>query len=120
MEQPSYTIAQAARLSGLSSHTLRYYERIGLVGPISRLSNGRRRYTEDDLWWLGFVALTAGTGMPMRRIRHFVALERAGGTPEARVAMLEGERSRLLGDLRRLRANLANIDRKLAHYRARC
>jgi DNA-binding transcriptional MerR regulator len=116
MEASDYTIAEAARATGLSPHTLRYYERIGLLEPVARLPNGHRRYTDDDLWWLGFVALTAATGMPVRRIRRFVTLERAG-TREAQVALLENERDRLVRELHKVRANLASLERKLAHYR---
>ena len=117
MDATTYSITEAAHATGLTPHTLRYYERIGLVEPVGRLGNGHRRYSDDDLWWLGFVALVAATGMPVRRIRRFVALERAGAAAEAKLAVLEQERDRLLRDLARLRSNLVAIDRKIEHYR---
>jgi DNA-binding transcriptional MerR regulator len=44
---PEMTIAQAAERSGLSAHTLRYYERIGLIHPVGRGANSHRRYAPD-------------------------------------------------------------------------
>jgi len=113
------SIAEAARATGLSVHTLRYYERIGLIGRVGRTSNGRRAYTEDDVWWLGFVALLATTGMPIRDLVAFARLEREGDAtlPERR-AMLERQREELLAGVARLNAYLDAVQRKLGHYAA--
>jgi DNA-binding transcriptional MerR regulator len=112
----SYTIGQAAGATGLSRHTLRYYERIGLIEPVTRLPNGHRRYSEDDLWWIGFIMLVATTGMPVRRMRQFAALERRGEPASAKVALLERERDRLRHELRRLGSYLEAVERKIAFY----
>jgi DNA-binding transcriptional MerR regulator len=113
----TYSIGEAARATGLSVHTLRYYERIGLIEPVGRLANGRRAYSEDDLWWLGFVGLLATTGMPIRDLLAFVRLERAGDeTLDDRRAMLLRQQRSLQRGIDRLTQYLDAVEQKLAHY----
>ncbi|HEX5591250.1 MAG TPA: MerR family transcriptional regulator [Candidatus Limnocylindrales bacterium] len=113
----TYSIGEAARATGLSVHTLRYYERIGLIEPVGRLPNGRRAYSEDDLWWLGFVGLLATTGMPIRDLLAFVRLERAGDvTLDDRRAMLLRQQRSLQRGIERLTQYLEAVEQKLAHY----
>ena len=73
-----YTIEEAAQRTGVSTHTLRYYERIGLLAPVGRASSGHRRYSDDDLGAVGFLTLLRQTGMPIRDMQRFVELTRAG------------------------------------------
>lgn len=113
----TYSIGEAARATGLSVHTLRYYERIGLIEPVGRLPNGRRSYSDDDLWWLGFVGLLATTGMPIRDLLAFVRLERAGDeTLDDRRAMLLRQQRSLQRGIDRLTQHLEAVEQKLAHY----
>jgi DNA-binding transcriptional MerR regulator len=72
--QHSYTIKEAAALTGLPASTLRYYESIGVIAPISRgASSGHRVYDEDDLDQLMWVACLAATGMSVGDMRQYVA-----------------------------------------------
>ena len=73
-----YTIDEAAERMGLTKHTLRYYEREGLLPPIAKASNGHRSYTEDDLGWVRFLQLLRATGMPIREMKAFVTITWAG------------------------------------------
>ncbi len=63
------TISDAARASGVTAHTLRYYERAGLLDPVDRAASGHRRYAEEDLARIGFLTRLRSTGMPIRRVR---------------------------------------------------
>ena len=84
----TYGIAEAAVHLGLSKHALRYYERAGLLGTVSRVA-GRRRYSEADLIWLQFIQRLRATGMPMRRIERYAQLRRQGdATADERLALL--------------------------------
>ena len=66
------TISEAARRTGVSVHTLRYYERAGLVvTTIERSRTGRRRYQEIDLKWIKVCTKLRATGMPIRSIRRY-------------------------------------------------
>ena len=72
------SIAEAARDRRLSPHTLRYYERAGLLDAVPRDGGGRRRYTEADLDRVLFLQRMRRTGMPIRVLREYVALVRQG------------------------------------------
>lgn len=73
-----FLITDAARRSGLSIDTLRYYERIGLADSPACDAAGRRVYSDDDLVWLGFLTKLRGTGMPIVRMCEYAALGRLG------------------------------------------
>ena len=67
---PGLTIAEAAERTGLTTHTLRYYERDGLMlGAVDRSASGHRRYTERDLAWIEMITRLRSTGMPIREVR---------------------------------------------------
>lgn len=111
------TIADAARASGVSVHTLRYYERAGLIDGIERAASGHRRYGEADLAWVEVLRCLRATGMPIRQIRRYAELARAGeGTEPERLALLEEHRAAVRAELAEVRRHLAFIDRKIAIY----
>ena len=116
--EPTYTIDEAMQRTGVSSHTLRYYERIGLLAPVRRASSGHRRYTEGDLGSVEFLTLLRQTGMPIRDMQRFVALTRAGEhTIPARVEVLETHRDALADQLALLTRHFAAIEHKIKVYR---
>jgi len=63
--EPRYVISVAARMLGIQSHTLRYYERIGLIPPVTRNESGIRDYGELDLRRVSFVKCMRSAGLPM-------------------------------------------------------
>jgi DNA-binding transcriptional MerR regulator len=74
-----FTIAEAAERSGLTAHTLRYYERDGLMlAAVDRSGSDHRRYTERDLTWISLITKLRSTGMPIREVKKYAALVRAG------------------------------------------
>lgn len=113
------TIAEAARRTGVSAHTLRYYERAGLVvSPVDRTSGGRRRYRALDLKWIVICAKLRATGMPIKGIRRYAELVAAGpGNEPERLALLEAHRAGVLAQLAEIQENLKEIDRKIGIYR---
>ncbi len=60
-----FSIQQIASMTGLSTHTLRYYEKIGLIKNVQRDQTGYRQYTDVDLAWIQFLIRLRVTGMPM-------------------------------------------------------
>jgi DNA-binding transcriptional MerR regulator len=115
------TIAEAARRTGVSAHTLRYYERAGLVvADVDRTSGGRRRYHERDLRWILVCTKLRATGMSIRTIRRYAELvaEGHGNEPE-RLALLESHRAGVLEQIAVLQDNLELIDHKIDVYRGR-
>ncbi len=115
------TIAEAARRTGVSVHTLRYYERAGLVvTAVDRTSGGRRRYQQLDLDWIMVCTRLRATGMPIRTIRRYAELVQAGrGNEQERLALLETHRDEVLGRLAEIRQHLQLIDHKIDVYRGR-
>jgi len=113
------SISDAATATGLSVHTLRYYERAGLMlDPVERAPSSHRRYTEDEIRWVTLLTRLRATGMPIRRIRDYADLVRAGdGNEDERLALLEAHRTAVLEQLEVMRANLDAIEFKIERYR---
>ena len=113
----TYTIEQAGELSGVTPHTLRYYERIGLLEPVGRAPSGHRRYTDEDLGWVKFLTMLRATGMPIRDMVTFIDITRAGDhTIPQRVDILRFHREVLNDRLKRDREHLEALDRKIGIY----
>jgi DNA-binding transcriptional MerR regulator len=111
------TIAEVAALSGLSAHTLRYYERIGLLDPVARVHGGQRRYDAADLTWLAFLQRLRATGMPIRDMQRFAELRRQGEhTVPERLVLLEAHRDEVLERVSELQRDLAAVTDKITHY----
>lgn len=112
------TIADAAAASGLTAHTLRYYERAGLMlAPIDRASSTHRRYSEADIAWVRFLARLRWTGMPIATMRRYTDLVRKGdATVAERRRLLIEHRESVLRHLDEVTASLAAIDVKIHIY----
>ena len=117
----AYSIAEAAEATGLTAHTLRYYERDGLLlSPPARTSSGVRRYSELDLGWITMITRLRATGMPIRTIRAYAELCREGdGNEPERLELLLAHRDRVLADLARVTDHLGAINRKIGIYEDR-
>ena len=114
----SLTIAEAAEKTGLTAHTLRYYERDGLLlHAVDRAPSGHRRYTDDDLRWIEMVTRLRSTGMPIRDVRRYAALVRDGdGNESERLALLLAHREVVERELAEVTSHLRAIDHKIALY----
>jgi DNA-binding transcriptional MerR regulator len=112
-------ISEASRATGLSAHTLRYYERAGLMlDPVGRADSSHRRYTEQDVAWVELLTKLRKTGMPIRTMRRYAELVREGdGNESERLALLEEHRRSVLEQLREVRSNLETVDAKVSIYR---
>jgi DNA-binding transcriptional MerR regulator len=119
--QARVSIAEAARRTGVSVHTLRYYERAGLiVTPVDRTHGGRRRYQQQDLYWITICTKLRATGMPIKTIRRYAQLVAAGPSNEQeRLALLEAHRAEVTAKVAELQENLKLIDGKIDVYRGR-
>lgn len=112
-------ISELARRTGLNAHTIRYYERIGLLPPPDKSASGHRDYDHSILSWIDFLGRLKATGMPLREMQHYAELRLQGeGTEAARQALLERHRLRVRTNLAALQENLLVLDRKIAGYAA--
>ena len=114
----SLTIAEAAERTGLTAHTLRYYERDGLMRtPVRRSASGHRAYDEADLAWVTLISKLRATGMPIRDVKRYADLVRAGaGNEDERLELLRAHRERVLRQLDEVRDHLSAIDHKVELY----
>jgi DNA-binding transcriptional MerR regulator len=113
----SMTISEAAEASGLTAHTLRYYERAGLLSPPERGSNGHRRYSDTDLGMLRILTRLKATGMTIQEMRRYADLCRVGPTTyEERRVLLEEHRQQVLDRIAALQEDLQTIERKIKTY----
>lgn len=113
-----YTTQEMATKTGVSISTLRYYERVGLLDPVTRLDNGHRRYGDADVLRVTFLKRLRATGMPISQMQHYVDLFRAGNsTVPERIAILEAHRTQICKQMDELQATLDLLDMKLARYR---
>jgi DNA-binding transcriptional MerR regulator len=118
--EATLTISDAAEQSGLSAHTLRYWERAGLLEPVARNGSGHRRYAEEDLERIKFLTKLRATGMPIRQIRRYAELLNGGDdTNEARLALLETHRTAIRARLEETAGHLDLIEWKIDLYRER-
>jgi DNA-binding transcriptional MerR regulator len=117
-DQPaSHSIAEAAEILDITAHTLRYYERIGLLPEIERDAGGRRRYADSDIRVLRFLRALRATGMPIREIQEYVGLYRQGEhTAPDRYQLLLDHQQRVETELEELTRNLEAIRFKVAVY----
>jgi DNA-binding transcriptional MerR regulator len=110
------TIAEVAALLDVSPHTLRYYERAGLL-EVGRDATGHRSYDADAVRRLVFLTRMRLSGMPMRDLQHYVALVDAGeDTVPERLDMLLEHRDTIRRQIRELTLSLAATEYKIATY----
>lgn len=115
--QDRYTISEVAAFTGLTAHTLRWYERIGLMPHVDRSHTGQRRFTNRDLDWLAFVGKLRLTGMPVADMVRYAELLREGEhTFEERQELLEATRRDVRTRIAELQDTLAVLDHKIDFY----
>jgi len=105
--------------TGLTSDTLRYYEKDGLLSDILRLPNGHRSYSKHDLEWLKFILCLRATGMPLKKIKLYKELMGEGDkTATERKDLLKNEKVRILKEMENLKKALSTIDYKIEYYQS--
>ncbi len=115
-EKMNYSIGDFARLTGLTAHTLRYYEKEGLLEP-ERKSNGQRFYRERDLEWVTFIKRLKETYMPLKEIKQYATLRALGDpTLKERQDLLALHRENLIQEMALLQDHLNKLDLKIEYY----
>ena len=117
LQKEKLTIQEVTQATGLSAHTLRYYERIGLIHPIGREQNTRRCYTADDVGWIDFLLKLRATGMSIKNMQRYAELQRQGDeTLPERVEMLKSLRDTVEAHIDELNEHLKLIYYKIDIY----
>ena len=115
-----FTVQQAAKLTGLSQHTLRYYERAGLIQPVHRHhSSGHRRYAAEDIIKLQTLACLRAAGMSLDQMRQYEELLLQGDAAAHRQQVLFEDQQRILREqMEQLQWNLQYVELKISYWRA--
>jgi len=116
-QEASLTIAQVSEITQLSTDTLRYYEKAGLIERVGRTAGNQRRYASADLAWLEFLLRLRETGMSIADMKRFARFRAAGDAsiPD-RIGMLRTHADGLADHIRALQQNALALDEKITHY----
>jgi DNA-binding transcriptional MerR regulator len=115
--QQDLRIGEVASRTGRSIHTIRWYERQGLIPGVARDRSGRRIYSEYHVGWLDLMERLRCTGMSIKQMREYTALAKQGGaTLRQRRALLAGHQLRVRENIARWTGALALIEAKVEFY----
>lgn len=110
-------INEVSKLYDISADTLRYYERIGLVPPVTRNESGIRDYSETDCNWVQFAKCMRAAGISVESLIEYVALFGQGdATRAARKEILIEERAKLVERMQQMQATLDKLNNKIDNY----
>lgn len=114
------TITEVSKKYGLSTDTLRYYERIGLIPPVTRNSSGNRDYTESDCKWVKFIKCLRSAGLSIEILSEYVELFQKGNdTISERKELLFEQRNQIAEKINELQETLSFLDQKIDGYEER-
>ena len=112
-----YSIGQVAKKLGLTAHTLRYYDKEGLLPLVKKGSSGARIFEDEDVDWLIILECLKGTGMHLKDIKTYIELCRQGyDTLQQRLDLFKQQKVQLEEQLAKLQRYQEKIDFKIAYY----
>ena len=113
------TIKEVSEKYNISPETIRYYERVGAIPPVTRTAGGIRNFSEEDIGWLSLATCMRGAGLPIEILIQYLKLYQEGdSTIPARYELLKEQRDVLLEQRKRLDETLDRLNYKLARYEA--
>ena len=116
-----YSIAEVAEITHLTAHTLRYYEKEGLLPFIDRSDSGNRDFKDKDLEWLELICCLKNTGMSIKNIKEFIGLCLKGdNTLDVRREIFITHREEVINQMAELQKNLDKINCKINYYDCAC
>lgn len=114
----NYTIGKIAKITGLSTHTLRYYDKEGLFPTLGKSTSGIRVFTEDDLAWIQILECLKSTGLQLKDIKHYIDLVQKGESSlQERMNIFLKQKEHLKQEMRLLETNMKKIDFKIKYYK---
>lgn len=116
-ECETVTIKEVSQKYNISSDTLRYYERVGMIPPVTRTAGGIRDYGESDLGWVELALCMRGAGLPVETMIEYVKLCQQGdSTIEARMLLLKEQMETLLEQKAQIESTIKRLDFKISRY----
>lgn len=113
-----YSIGQVAAKTGLTVHTLRYYEKEGLLPFVRKSSSGLRMFSDNDLGWLSIIECLKKTGMPLKGIKQYIDWFREGDStlPQRLEMFKQQQQLKVLAQIEQFQKYLQKIDYKVKLY----
>lgn len=112
-----YTVKETAELLGISAHTVRYYDNLGLIPGSSRGAGNQRLFDDEAIEWLFVCTALRSTGMPLKYVKEDITLcQKGDSTLPQRYALMLESRKKIIAELHRQEIRLKFLDRKLEHY----
>ncbi|MDR2192121.1 MAG: MerR family transcriptional regulator [Endomicrobium sp.] len=113
----NYTISEIAQKYGLTAHTLRYYDKEGLLPFVERTESGARSFKESDFEWLAIIICLKQTGMPVKQIKEFIELCQKGkSTLGKRLELFKRQKKSIEEQIKVLNEHLNKVNFKLWYY----
>ena len=114
----SYSIGEAAKMVGLTAHTLRFYDKEGLLPFVKKTSSGLRAFTESDIEWLKIIECLKGTGLPLKQIKQYIdwCMEGDSTIPQ-RLNMFIEQKKHVEEQKAKWEKHLAKINFKIKYYK---
>ena len=114
----SYSIGEVVKKTGLSAHTLRYYEKEGLLPFVEKNSSGMRVYSDMDLGWLSMIGCLKDSGLQIKEIRQYIDWFHEGdSTLQQRLELFQNRRKLVEKEIKRLQTVLNKIRFKEILYK---
>ncbi|HHU72987.1 MAG TPA: MerR family transcriptional regulator [Clostridiales bacterium] len=111
------TIKEVSKKFGITMDTLRYYERVGMIPPVTRSTNGNRDYQDDDLNWVSLAICMRSAGLPVEGIARYVKLYQEGNTTiSERHQLLINQKNILKEQRHQIDETLERLDKKIERY----
>lgn len=111
------TIREVSEKYEITQDTLRYYERMGMIPPVTRNASGIRDYTEEDLAWVGLAKCMRAAGLPVEAMAEYVRLTQQGdSTIRDRLQLLQEQREELLKKREQIDVMLNRLEQKIERY----
>ncbi len=113
----SYSIGEVAEITKLTTHTLRYYDKFGLLPRVKKNSAGLRRFTDDDLNWINILECLKSTGLKLKDIKHYIdLLQKGDSTLSERHAIFLRQKELLQKQMADLQKTMEKLDFKIRYY----
>lgn len=110
-------IGEISRKTGLSIHTIRYYEKIGIIPKNGKDKSGHRTYSDDDLKWIRFIICLKAIEMPLEEILRFISLRNTGDrTIPERIRIMKQQKEKLKVKVEELNKHIEHIEYKIRHF----
>lgn len=113
----AYTVRDISKKTGVTTHTLRFYEKQGVLPYAERTENGFRMYDESSIEWIETILALRSTGIPLAELKHYVDLYKEGdSTLQKRKEVMNNHKVKVEEQILQLIKTLGRINYKMALY----